>query len=225
MTAPAPKIADRGRRYFHYTALGALCGLAVGAALGVWITYAPPGTKHTPRQFNNLMSIAISVGLLTTIFGGSLGLWLTRFVTTAASGRRWTMLRHVLIGAGVGVLLFQPVGALIILDLGWGSLSAKLSLLGVMLLIFAGIGAGIGLGTGEDAAAEDEKRERQAMKARAVGGPNSLDVMRSALERALTEKFGSLDDERRERIRTWDEGRVAEAARKLPEAKTIDEVD
>jgi hypothetical protein len=69
----------------------------------------------------------------------------------------------------------------------------------------------------EKAAMKLEAEEYERLKAR-------LDEQRRALEDAVAEKFGPLDDVLRERIRAWDEGQIAEAKRRLDDARTPDDL-
>lgn len=48
--------------------------------------------------------------------------------------------------------------------------------------------------------------------------------LRRLVEQAITAKFGPIDTARRQQIQQWDEGRLAEARRRLGDAKTLDDL-
>ena len=46
---------------------------------------------------------------------------------------------------------------------------------------------------------------------------------RREVEAIIVGKFGPLDDDRRQRLQTWDQARITEASRRLPGASRLDE--
>lgn len=173
---------------------------------------------------NFWLCLALFWGLIGAIVGACLAV----FVTTTPHYRR-IMLWRCGWWSLLGGLLGSFVSLLIILDCCFNGMRL-LTLWPALTTIpvFAMVGCFAGYAHAYDEVAIGEALDRARFHARrfdiAVEGL-SLDDQRRALETAAEAKFGSLDDALRERLRTWDEGRLAEARRKLPDAKTAEELD
>jgi hypothetical protein len=103
-----------------------------------------------------------------------------------------------------------------------------LALLDALLLlgVWLGSAAGVGYIFGIAEVSNAEEREGAAVERFLRSGDSgTLTQRRRALETAIEAKFGPLGDSERERIRAWDEGRVAEAVRRLPDAARVEDLD
>lgn len=197
-------MADIGNREL-LTTIGALVGVGAGVALAALSGLA-------------LGADLVSLGLLGSagaLVGSTAGLGLT-LLWVSPPGSRKVGATQFLIGTVSGLVV-----AGVVVGGGFAMASPKDPFTETLAwaAVFASLPLGFGMILGM-AYKGSEKREHEAVLSRL----EALDIHRQ-LETAIEAKFGSLDDALRERIRTWDEGRVAEAARRLPTADTPDDLE
>jgi hypothetical protein len=186
-----------GSRDFHLN-LGSVVGAIVGTFLmlpcGLW----PNAPVDLP--------LALPVG---ATFGSVAGLAMAAYQTTLSDGRRWIARGPVfgaLAGCAVGAICYarEPNPT----PNPWPTMFP---------LLFALMGAFLGLIAGVLAAERIEIGEHEACR-------RKLASQQAELEADIVERFGPLDEARRAMIQTWDADRLAEARRKLDDARSVEEL-
>jgi hypothetical protein len=224
---PERNIGDRVQIFNRSFYWGGLVGVILGAII-FWPLLMPPAddAKAEPvvLRFQNWIVSALYTGVFVSMPISLVTRWFTTHPTHRAILFRLAP-RGILIGFVVwlwlAVFVFGGEGRK---DLTFRDLALRMA---VGLLVCIGVGAFLGMVASERHVTDRENEEREAALARlgGVNGHGDADEQRRALATALAEKFGPLDAEMCERIRSWDEGRVAKARRKLPDANTIDELE
>lgn len=217
MPTPDPDVGDRYRYSPDLMVAGAGCGCLFSFLLLAWMLPVSEILHHPQAVLRTIIWCGMGTAL-----GAMFGWWLLRTRTSSAGGRavriRW------LVGGLLAGLVLSCVLILVMLIQDY-FIRAPVGLGGALPLVVVGftllgVGTGCfyGLMLGDKVAMKLEAEEQERIQAR-------LDAQRRALENALAEKFGSLEDALRERIRLWDEGRVAEAMRRLPDASSLDDLE
>ncbi len=208
MTTPDERIAGRGRWIWMGGLIGALAtGLPyLVYILCVLIHTTPQATGGGPLVDVILWIYTFVVGTVSASLPGiAAGVLVARWLTTFPGHRR-VLHRYLLCGALIGALVWalELTGPLLYKSI----LQQVAELLGLMV-----IGGATGAFCGVEMAtrAEDQLRE-------------SLDGSRRELEAAIEGKFGPLDEGRRAAIRGWDGDRLAEARRRLDDARDVDDL-
>jgi hypothetical protein len=217
MPAPGRPLGDRDRYSDLRIAQGAGCGCLLSFLLMAGLL----PLREILQESHTVLGALCWCGT-ATVLGCFCGAWLTRLLTSGTASRR-LMIRWLVGGMSAGAIFscFPLLGVLweaYVRGAGFG-LGGGLPALAVFTIAsWVGVGTFFGLAIGEKAAMKLEAEEHERLKAQ-------LDEQRRALEDAIAKKFGPLDDVLRERIRAWDEGHLAEAKRRLDDAKTPDDLE
>lgn len=213
---PQPEVGHKPPRA-HFTVLRWIAyGVLAFSPLGLWLWMV-----GAPAD----LSFTISCGL-----GGGAGLPVGLLV--AALGHMppdnralmWACIRWWMVGGGVVMgllcgLLFSSTPP------PHPERAAAVGLLAI--LVGALMGGLVGILHGFMAVRmrlHHERRQFEVAQYEAVEREAALDARRGALVAAITTKFGPPDAAQREDIQTWDEARIADAVRRLAEARTIEEL-
>lgn len=98
----------------------------------------------------------------------------------------------------------------------------------IAALVGAGVGSLVGILHGSVIVRwrlARERRQFEIAQYEAVEREAALHERRRELLTAIAAKFGPLDPRRQEQVRRWDERRIADAARRLPDAGSVEELD
>lgn len=215
----APSITDRSAITWRGALRGALGGLIwslpVGVALAA-VFWNDPKAGGLPGAFP-IVGWTVGVWVAIAAFvGASQG-----FERTLPDESRSAVERHIRRAAIQATCFSTPV-VLFLVAGTWGYSPIGALLNGSFLMgIWVGSAALVGRAKGmkEVRRAEDEARN-QALRLDA----ERFASQRAELERALETRFGQLNDAARRRFVAWDHDRIAEATRRLAEAKSLAEL-
>lgn len=176
-------------------------------ALGLFLYLLPKGNVGDGMG----LGVAAYLGALAALVGGVAGAWLARCLTSGA-GHRARMVRWLLAGIAVGVIIAYPltVAALVRSFSPKFNLGIVIAFAACLVVICAGIGAFVGLLSGGPPQEDDAKE--------APATPTSHDVRLRARESALVERYNALSQVK-EKAPPWDEAVIAEARRKVTDAR------
>lgn len=233
-TAPRSDVADRHQRIRRGALRGLVGGLLWSVPVGLLCALSMFTVRAPVAEQWNLAFQTFAYTVLTWVsIAASVGAQRAREDALPEEYRR--LLRAGVLGAIHQALLFAGPVVLFAVFTTWmyGPVGAILS--GLMILgIWLGSAAAVGHARASSRVAKLLAQERAEVELFLRSGDSgdagepwdsaTLARKRRTVADALAKKFGD-DAARRERVQTWDQARIAEVARKLPDAATLAEAE
>lgn len=183
------------------------CGLAASMTVSMVLDFL---TRQPQGDITAWAAAGVCGGLLVGLFRAS--------TAEMPPDKLWLLLRRLLIGGSIGFAFCSGVFAPLV--------NPQIPLAGAIVVSIIGLVFGIvsGMIWGILAVRARLDREKRDFKARAIRAA-AEDAARDALEAAIADKFGPLDEARRDSIQNYDQQRIAETAQRLPGAVRIEDLD